>query len=132
IGKETQELKDFMKTACELNLMGLHADGQTPKNNFDPNDIVTRAEFGTVFSRLLFGDMYNIKDESSVYKNEGYWYKDHLNALKSHGVMTQVDGDRPKYREKRGWVMLMMMRADKFGLFAGKVPALMGIKSLFN
>jgi hypothetical protein len=132
IGKETQELKDFMKTACELNLMWLHADWQTPKDNFDPNDIVTRAEFGTVFSRLLFGDMYNIKDESSVYKNEWYWYKDHLNALKSHWVMTQVDWDRPKYREKRGWVMLMMMRADKFWLFAGKVPALMWIKSLFN
>jgi hypothetical protein len=42
----------------------------TPKEYFDPYSIVTRAEFGTVFSRLLFGDMYNVKDESQVYKQE--------------------------------------------------------------
>ena len=130
IGKETQELKDFMKTACELGLMWLYADWQTPKDNFDPNDIVTRAEFGTVFSRLLFGDMYNIQEGDLNSKNTRH--KDHLNALKSHWVMTQTSWDRPNYEEKRGLVLLMMMRADKFWLFAGKVPALMWIKSLFS
>ncbi|HRU50002.1 MAG TPA: hypothetical protein P5155_00705, partial [Candidatus Absconditabacterales bacterium] len=132
IENDTEELKYFMKTACELDLMGLRADGKTPKNNFDPHDIVTRAEFGTVFSRLLFGDKYNVQDESLVYKEEGYWYRDHLAGLKSHGIMTKIDGDRPKYKERRGRVMLMMLRADNFGVFAGKVPALIGIKSLFE
>ena len=42
------------------------------------HDIVTRAEFGTVFSRLLFGKKYNVKDESLVNKEEWYWYRDHL------------------------------------------------------
>jgi len=37
---------------------------------FNPYGVVTRAEFGTVFSRLLFGEKYNIKDESLVYKND--------------------------------------------------------------
>ena len=70
IEKDTDELKYFMKTACELNLMWLHADWKTPKDNFDPNDIVTRAEFWTVFSRLLFGDEYNIKNDNLLNKNE--------------------------------------------------------------
>jgi hypothetical protein len=34
--------------------MGLHSDGIQVKDNFDPNDQVTRAEFGTVLSRLLW------------------------------------------------------------------------------
>ena len=35
IEDDTDELKHFMKTACELNLMWLHADWKTPKDNFD-------------------------------------------------------------------------------------------------
>jgi len=111
IENDTDELKYFMKTACELNLMWLHADWKTPKDNFDPNDIVTRAEFWTVFSRLLFGDKYNIKDDNLLNKNEWYWYKDHLAWLKTNGIMTKIDN--PKSKELRGWTMLMLMRAWK-------------------
>jgi len=111
IEKESDELKYFMKTACELNLMWLHPDWKTPKDNFDPNDIVTRAEFWTVFSRLLFGDKYNIKDDNLLNKNEWYWYKDHLAWLKTNGIMTKIDN--PKSKELRGWTMLMLMRAWK-------------------
>lgn len=132
IEDDTEELKYFMKTACELDLMWLRADWKTPKNKFDPHDIVTRAEFGTVFSRLLFGDKYNVQDESLVYKEEWYWYRDHLAWLKSNWIMTKIDWDRPKYQERRWRVMLMMLRADNFWVFAGKVPALIWIKSLFE
>jgi hypothetical protein len=40
------------------------------------------------------------------------YYTDHLAALKEAGIMTNIlNPERTK--ELRGWVMLMMMRADK-------------------
>ncbi len=132
LADQTDEMKNFIKTACELSLMWMRADWKTPMEKFNPNLIVTRAEFGTVFSRLLFGEKYNIEDESLVYKNDGYWYKNHLSALKEYGVMTKVDWERPKYNERRGWVMLMMLRADKFWIFFWKIPSLMWIKALLD
>ena len=132
VKNDTDEMKKFMKTACELNLMWMRADGINPMENFYPHRIVTRAEFGTVFSRLLFGEKYNIKDESLVYKNDWYWYKDHLNALKENSIMTKIDWNWPKYDERRWWVMLMMLRADKYWVFFGKIPTLMWIKALLD
>jgi hypothetical protein len=129
---DTEELKWFMKTACELGLMWLEADWITPKKVFNPEWFVTRAEFGTVFSRLLFGGRYNIKDEAIVFEQEWFWYKDHLDALKRYGVMTKIDGDWPQKLELRWWIMLMMQRADMYWIFAGKIPALNWIKALFE
>jgi hypothetical protein len=120
-----------MKTACELNLMWLHSDWDTPKDWFDPHQIVTRAEFGTVFSRLLFGDMYNVEDASKIYKEPWYWYKKHLQALKDYWIMTKVDGSWPQYLERRWRVMLMLWRADKYWVFAWKSPARNWIEALF-
>ena len=68
---------------------------------FNPNGIVTRAEFGTVLSRALWGDLY---DGANPY------YADHLNALKEEGIMTNISN--PNMTEVRGYVMLMMQRAD--------------------
>jgi hypothetical protein len=128
---DTQELRNFIKTACELWLMWLHADGDTPMRSFNPQGIVTRAEFGTVFSRLLFGDRYNVKNYTWEDTNT-YWYENHLNALKKYGIMTKIDGDWPSYLEKRWWVMLMMQRADLYWIFMWKLPALNWIKALFE
>ncbi len=82
--------------ACQLGLMGV---GIT---DFNPNGIVTRAEFGTVLSRALWGDENN--------GGEPY-YKKHLQALKDNRIMIQTND--PGRREVRGYVMLMMMRADE-------------------
>jgi len=41
--------------------MGLKADGIEVRPTFMPNEIVNRAQFGTVFSRLIFGLEYNLK-----------------------------------------------------------------------
>ena len=49
---------------------------------FKPNDLVNRAQFGTVLSRALYGDIYNGSDP---------YYKDHLAALKDAAIMTQID-----------------------------------------
>lgn len=71
-----------MKTACYLGLMGLEYDGR-PARNFMPEQYVTRAEFGTVFSRLLFGGKYN--------GNSDCRYCRHLEALKKNDVMNMID-----------------------------------------
>jgi len=71
-------------------------------DEFNPNGMVTRAEFGTVFSRALFGDIYN---------GSNPYYKDHLQALKDAGIMNDISN--PNAREIRGYVMLMMKRADE-------------------
>jgi len=66
---------------------------------FNPSDTVTRAQFGTILSRALYG---------SAYKNDEIYYIDHLQALKDNGIITNSN---PELKETRGYVMLMLMRA---------------------
>lgn len=82
--------------ACQLGLMGV---GIT---KFNPNGLVTRAEFGTTLSRALYGDANNVDTNP--------YYAEHLNALKDAGIMTKID--TPSQLEVRGYVMLMMQRAS--------------------
>jgi hypothetical protein len=84
--------------ACQLGLMGVGI------NNFNPMGLVTRAEFGTVLSRALYGNTYNVTTTP--------YYAAHLQALKNAGIMTKID--MPAQLEVRGYVMLMMQRADDF------------------
>lgn len=53
IADQSSELKNYIKRACQLGLMG---QGIT---SFDPNGEVTRAQFGTVLSRALYGSGYD-------------------------------------------------------------------------
>lgn len=94
IAEQSAEMKLYIKLACQLGLMGVGI------SNFDPNGEVTRAQFGTVLSRVLWGDKYNT------------WipfYLDHLNALKINTIISNTD---PELKELRGYVMLMLMRAS--------------------
>jgi len=77
----------------------VNTDG-TPARSFNPNGIVTRAEFGTVLSRSLYGNAF---DGGTPY------YTKHLIALKNAGIITNTT---PTNNELRGYVMLMLMRAD--------------------
>jgi len=99
IASQSAELKGYIKEACQLWLMGLQSDW-TPAKTFNPNGTVTRAQFGTVLSRTLYGDVYNTGSP---------YYTKHLNALKLAGIMTKIDS--PDMEEVRWYVMLMMMRA---------------------
>lgn len=101
----SKEDKAYIIQACQLWLMWLEADGKTPMKKFNPSWTLTRAEFGTIFSRLLYGGLYNVEAGSSV-----AWYANHLSALKNNGVMTKID--TPFNAELRGFVMIMMLRAD--------------------
>ena len=98
---EDKEMQDYAIKACQLGLMGVNSDG-TPNTTFDPNGIVTRAQFGTALSRVLYGKTYNSSDNK-------YWYKAHLNALNAKGIIKDIS--TPAKTETRGYVMIMFMRA---------------------
>jgi len=68
--------------------------------SFRPYDLVTRAEFGTALSRLL----YNTQNGRDIY------YTPHLNKLMNMWIITNVD---PDLQETRWYVMLMLMRSAK-------------------
>ena len=67
-------------------------------NKFRPYDTVSRAEFATALSRLL----YWIDDGEDVY------YSTHINLLKYLWIITNTD---PTMEELRGYVMIMLMRS---------------------
>ena len=109
IANSSAEMKYYMKTACELNIMWLESDGKTPLKSFYPHWLVSRAEFGTTLSRLIYGDAYNLESEAeNTYP--GAWYGKHLEALKRDEIMTKIYWDRPQHLELRWYVMLMIMR----------------------
>jgi len=98
-------MKFFAKTSCQLNIMGLHEDGKTPKQSFDPYDYVDRAQFGTMLSRLIYGDKYNIYEwEQKTYKR----YEKHLQAINKDNIMKKIEN--PWILEKRSRVILMLKR----------------------
>jgi hypothetical protein len=91
------DLHDFIIESCQLGIMG---QGITA---FRPYATITRAEFGTALSRVLYGDVNN---------GGTPFYAKHLDALKADGIMTQIDN--PENRDEiRGYVMLMLMRSEK-------------------
>lgn len=94
VGNETTELQGYITESCQLGIMG---QGITA---FNPNGVVTRAQFGTALSRVLYGDQY---DGGTPY------YTAHLAALQDAGVMNNIS--TPFALEMRGRVMLMMQRA---------------------
>jgi len=97
VANETDELQGYITEACQLGLMGVGIAA------FNPNGLVTRAQFGTVLSRALYGDANN--------QTEPNYYGAHLDALKAAGIMNNIDN--PNANEVRGYVMLMMQRADE-------------------
>lgn len=45
---QSAEMKFYIKLSCQLGLMGINM------TNFDPNGEVTRAQFGTILSRVIW------------------------------------------------------------------------------
>ena len=94
------DLADFIQVAYAYKIMWIDGNGNALEN-FNPSGLVTRAEYATVFSRVLYGDKYN--------KSEWNYYDAHLEALKEAGILTNTT---PTIQEVRGWVMLMMYRSE--------------------
>ena len=91
----------YIQEWYKLQIMWIHANG-VALNNFLPNLLVTRWEFGTVFSRVLYGNKYNIDGAN--------YYEKHLQVLKDAGILTNTN---PTLTEARGWVVLMLYRSQK-------------------
>lgn len=104
---KSADLIQYIQYACMMKLLGQKSDGITPAPKFRPNDFVTRAEFGTFMSRLVFGDTYNSKTA-----NDPKWYQAHLEALKEHGIITQID--MPLKLELRARALVIMYRTAEF------------------
>jgi len=78
--------------AYQLWIMGIWTD------KFRPYDPVTRKEFGTSLSRMLFG----LADGTNLY------YETHLKKLKEVWI---ISNDNPELTELRWYVMTMLMRS---------------------
>ncbi len=70
---------------CQLWLIGLHQDGVTPLQKFRPNQYITRNEFITVLSRLLYDGKYNIP--LTEHKER---YTLHIQALQKALLLTEI------------------------------------------
>ena len=89
-----KQYNDWVTLACQLGIMWVNI------TDFRPNDEVTRAEFGTALSRMLFG----LADWTDNY------YSTHLAKLKKEKI---ISNDDPTLKELRWYVMLMLMRSAK-------------------
>jgi hypothetical protein len=85
--------------------MGRESDGKKTKKNFDPNDFVSRAEFGTVLSRLIFDGKYNTGNARAR-------YVDHLQNMKKISIINDIS--KPAMKELRGYVLLMLKRSGQY------------------
>ena len=87
------DYNNWVTLAYQLWIMWIGID------KFRPFDLVTRAEFGTALSRMLFGLADGEWEE---------WYKTHLDKLMNEQIITN---DNPNLKELRGYVMIMLMRS---------------------
>ena len=94
------EYDNWVTLAYQLWIMWINM----PNNEFKPYNFVTRAEFATALSRLL----YNIPD--GVYEQTIRYYTPHINKLVQEWIITNTD---PTMKELRWYVMLMLMRSAK-------------------
>ena len=93
--------KMYAEKACALWIMWI----RTPE--FMPNKILDRAEFGTILSRLLWWNQYDVVDVSETRP----YYIRHLAALQREWVVKQINNPFDQ-KELRKWAWLMLMRIE--------------------
>jgi len=93
------ETQQYAVKACQLGLMGLKGDG-TVASTFNANDTITKAQFATILSRLVYGNTNNSTDACRYCK--------HVDALKAHGII-KVTTDLLDPLQ-RSVAMIMLMR----------------------
>ena len=101
ITKELDEKYDCWVTlAYQLWIMWINMKN----NKFRPYDEVTRAEFATALSRLLY------KTDDWEFKWTWRYYQPHISKLYNEWI---INNTNPKLKELRGYVMIMLMRSSK-------------------
>jgi hypothetical protein len=98
----TKELQAYSITSCQLGLMGMDGDGIGVQEAFFPTRTITRAEAGTLLSRLLWGNLYAA--------DEQHWYEKHLEALREANIMKLIT--TPMRLDLRGNIFIMLMRME--------------------
>ena len=93
--------RPYMETACQLHAMWLKFDGK-PDQTFNPHGTVTRDQWSTVLSRILWQDTNN--------GNPDCRYCWHMADLKKEKI---IKYDNPAIVELRAFVMLMMYRSTQ-------------------
>ncbi len=63
------EYQIYAKLACQLGVMGINNVTNEVNKNFNPDEAVTKAQFATILSRLLYGSAYNGDDENRYVKH---------------------------------------------------------------
>lgn len=96
--KLSSQYDNWVDLAYQLWIMWINM----PNNRFRPFDLVTRAEFGTALSRML----YKLAD------GDRFYYSTHLKKLKEEKI---INNDNPSLRELRWYVMIMLMRTTMTG-----------------
>ena len=96
-----QELYDYIQLSYQYQIMGIDANWKALRY-FNPTRKVSRAEFATVLSRVLYGDKYNQEWKK--------YYEKHIQALQKAGILTNTT---PTIKEVRWWIMLMLYRSWK-------------------
>ena len=99
--KITNDLKYHTKKICAYKIIWKN------RSNFKPTQAVSRAQLGTVLSRVLWWDKHN-----SIGK---WYYIYHVNALQDAGIMKNIK-NVTNTQAKRWDVLVMLKRMyDKFG-----------------
>jgi large repetitive protein len=108
VSRVSKELRTYIELACSMNIMWLEADWRTPLSSFRPSDYVTRAEFATVLSRVLYGNTYDVWLWSDY-----VWYEKHLSKLNTEWFINNITEGRPLYIEKRWYTWIILERVSK-------------------
>jgi lysophospholipase L1-like esterase len=95
------DMRQIVRDACSLGIMGWQNDKQQLLPAFRPNKIVTRAQLSAVLARYLYGDSL-MGDMSKE------WYTPYMTALHNDGIMNLID--QPDMIERRGYVVTMLQR----------------------
>ena len=96
--KQNSDYDDWVTLAYQLGIMWQNM----PNNKFRPNDEVTRAEFATALSRMIYWT------SDWEYKWTWKYYVHHMEKLVKEWIITKDD---PMMKELRGYVMIMLMRS---------------------
>ena len=108
-GEVWSDLTEWIKTSCRLGIMG--QDGKWGTNEyFNPQGYVTRAEFWTMLSRIIRGDLYDGWEP---------YYQRHIEKLQYQGVMDKYTS--PFINEKRGDIMAMLQYSYNKQRLVGKI-----------
>lgn len=75
----------LLKQACQLWLIGLHKDGETPQNKFRPKEYITHNEFITVISRLIYDGKNNLPLTSKENR-----YSKHISILQKNQLIPDI------------------------------------------